>query len=164
MNEPQTTYVDARPAVRTVLAALWTSTLFMFAYVDIFTFFRADVIKGALAGKVSGPGFEINQGFLLLTTLYIVVPSLMIAGTMLLRANLARMLNLVISGLYFVSIVVSAVGEHWAYYLVGSAVECALLAAIAVVARGWPRQSVPRTGDARGHVEAGDAVEEEARL
>ncbi|HEV7205063.1 MAG TPA: DUF6326 family protein [Jatrophihabitans sp.] len=115
MNHTDVTYVDARPSARTVLAALWTSTLFVFAYVDIFTFFRADVIKGALAGKVAGPGFEIDQGYLLLTTVYIVVPSLTIAATMLLRADVARMLNIVISGLYLASIVVSVVGEHWAY-------------------------------------------------
>jgi len=164
MKQPHPTYVEARPAVRTVLATLWISTLFVFAYVDIFTFFRADVIKGALAGKVSGPGFEINQEFLLLTTIYIVVPTLMIPATMLLRANLARTLNLVISSLYLASIVVSAIGEHWAYYLLGSIVECALLLTIAVIARRWPRQTVPPADAAQTSSKARDTAEEQVRL
>ena len=153
MKDPHTTFVDAQAPVRIVLAALWTSLLFVFAYVDIFTFLRADVVKGVLARKVSGPGFEINQGYLLLTTIYILVPSLMIAATMLLQARVARLLNLVISGLYLVSVIVSAVGEHWAYYLFGSAIECALLLVIAFVARGWPRRtSPPAVGAVREHV------------
>ena len=54
---------------RIVLSGLWVTMLFVFAYVDIFAFWRADVIKGALAGEVPGPGFAIGQTFLALTTL-----------------------------------------------------------------------------------------------
>jgi hypothetical protein len=55
--------------------------LFVFAYVDIFGFWRADVIRGALAKKVPGSGFVIDQRFLLLTTIYILILALMIAAT-----------------------------------------------------------------------------------
>ncbi len=48
--------------VRIKIAGLWTSTMFVFAYVDIFSFsFRADVLNGALAGTVSI--FTIDQVF-----------------------------------------------------------------------------------------------------
>jgi hypothetical protein len=47
---------DAKPDVKVVLSGLWISMLFVFAYVDIFGFWRADVIDGALAGEVPGPG------------------------------------------------------------------------------------------------------------
>lgn len=130
---------DAKVSVRVVLSGLWTSIMFVFAYVDIFGFWRSDVIRGALDAKVPGSGFRIDQTFLLLTTLYVMVPSLMIAVTLLARARLARSANLVVSVVYLFSIVVAAVGESWAYYLVGSVVEGVLLVVVAAVAWNWPR-------------------------
>ena len=41
---------DQRVNVKVVLSGLWVSMLFVFAYVDIFGFWRADVINGALDG------------------------------------------------------------------------------------------------------------------
>ena len=55
---------DTKVDVKVLLGGLWISIIFVFAYVDIFGFWRADVINGALVGNVSGPGFEINQASL----------------------------------------------------------------------------------------------------
>ena len=54
---------DPRVDVRVKLAALWAAVLFLYAYGDIFGFFRAGVIKDVMAGKISG--IEISQAFLL---------------------------------------------------------------------------------------------------
>ena len=59
-------------------------------------------------------------------------------------ARLNRPVNVVVSILYAVSVVAAAIGETWAYYLVGSVVEVVLLVAIAAVAWSWPRSSAPR--------------------
>lgn len=69
---------DTKVDVKVVLCGLWVSMLFVFAYVDIFGFWRADVINWAIVGKVPGPGFTINQAFLVFTTIYILIPSLMV--------------------------------------------------------------------------------------
>jgi hypothetical protein len=142
MNGTRTTEPrDTRADVRLVLSALWISTLFVFAYVDIFGFWRADVIEGALAGEVPGTGFEIDQTFLALTTAYVLVPSLMVVVSILAPARVNRVLNIVVSLLYAVSVVVTVIGETWLYYLLGSAVEVLLLLALARVAwtwRAWP--------------------------
>ena len=65
---------DSRVNVKVMLSGLWASMLFVFAYVDIFGFWRTDVIQGALAGEVPGAGADINQTFLTLTTLYVLIP------------------------------------------------------------------------------------------
>lgn len=122
---------------RIVLSSLWASMLFVFAYVDIFTFWRADAIEGALAGSIPGTGFSIDQTFLVLTTAYILIPSLMVAASLLVPVRVNQVLNLTLSVLYAASIVVSTVGESWVYYIVGSIVEVALLAIIAGVAGSW---------------------------
>ena len=75
MSKRHESYIDAKPATRIILSTLWTSMLFVFAYVDIFGFWRSDVIRGALAKKVPGSGFVIDQRFLLLTTIYVLIPA-----------------------------------------------------------------------------------------
>jgi hypothetical protein len=130
---------DTKVDVKVALSGLWIAMLFVFAYVDIFMFFRADVIQGALAGRVSGPGFEIGQTFLALTTLYIIVPSLMVAVSLLAPAAPNRIANIVVRLVYAVTVVLSAIGETWIYSLLGSAVEVLLLLAIAWIAWTWPK-------------------------
>jgi hypothetical protein len=77
MKKSQTTDLnDPKVNVKVVLSGLWISMLFVFAYVDSFSFWRADVINGALDGTVPGTGFEIDQTFLALTTVYILIPAL----------------------------------------------------------------------------------------
>jgi hypothetical protein len=140
MNDTRTTDLqDTRVDRKVVLSGLWTSMLFVFAYVDIFGFWRADVIEGALAGEVPGVGFEIGQRFLTLTTLYILVPSLMVVVSLVAPARVNRVANIGVSLLYAASIAVSVIGETWIYYFLGSAVEVVLLLAIARTAWTWPR-------------------------
>lgn len=119
--------------VRIKIAALWTSTLFIFAYVDIFAFFRADVIEDVLVGKVAI--FDVGQNFLLLTTIYVVIPSLMISLSLILAPKFNRWANLVAGVVYAVTILASCIGETWIYYWVGSVIEVILL--LTIVRYAW---------------------------
>ena len=122
-------------SVRLKISALWTSMLFVFVYVDLFSLYRADVRADIEAGRLSG--FAINQPFLLATTAYIVLPALMVYLSLVLPARISRMTNLVLAVGYALTIVGSAVGEANHYYLLGSAVEVALLVGVAVHAWTW---------------------------
>ena len=121
--------------VRIKISALWTSMLFVFAYVDLFSLYRADVRADLDAGEVGG--LTINQAFLVGTTAYVVIPSLMVFGALVLRPRVARIANIALAVVYAATIVASAVGE-WTYYVFGSAIELALLAAIVYYAWTWP--------------------------
>jgi glucan phosphoethanolaminetransferase (alkaline phosphatase superfamily) len=129
---------DARIDTRVVLSALWIATLIVFAYVDIFGFYRADVLEAALDGNVATTEFTVNQIFLTLTLIYILLPALMVVLSLLLRPPLNRTVNIVVSILYMISIIVSTIGERWTYYILGSAIEVILLAVIARSAWRWP--------------------------
>lgn len=121
--------------VRIKISALWTSMLFVFAYVDLFSLYRADVRADLEAGEVSG--LTINQAFLVGTTAYVVIPSLMVFGALVLRPRVDRIANIALAVVYAVTNIASAVGE-WTYYVLGSAIELALLAAIVYYAWTWP--------------------------
>jgi hypothetical protein len=135
-------YQDTKIDVKLVLSALWIAMLIVFAYVDIFGFFRADILDAALDGKVATMGITIDQMFLALTTVYILVPTLMVVLSLVLRPRVNRIVNIVVALVYAVSIIASCIGEAWVYYLLGSAVEVVLLVAIVRTAWMWPRTRV----------------------
>jgi hypothetical protein len=126
--------------VRIKISALWTSMLFVFAYVDIFSLYRPDFRADLEAGEIGG--LTVNQSFLLGTTAYIVIPSLMVFCALILRPRVNRIANIALSVLYALTIIAGAIDE-WNYYVLGSAVEVALLAAIVYYAWAWPRETGP---------------------
>lgn len=123
--------------VRVKIAALWASMLFVFAYVDLFSLYRPDFRADVEAGEVGG--FAVNQTFLLATTAYVVIPSLMVFCVLVLRPRLNRIVNTVLAMVYAVSIVAATIGE-WTYYLLGSLIEAALLVAVVFYAWTWPKE------------------------
>ena len=123
--------------VRIKISALWTSMLFVFAYVDLFSLYRRDFRAELEAGEVSG--FSINQSFLLGTTVYVVIPSLMVFLALVLRPRVSRIANIALGIVYALTIIAGAIGE-WGYYILGSAIEVALLAAVVYYAWTWPKE------------------------
>jgi len=131
-------YRDTQVDVKLVLSGLWITMLFVFAYVDIFGFYRADVLKAALDGQVAATGFTVDQTFLAYSLVYILLPALMVVLSLLLRPRVNRIVNIAVSLVYVVTVIGSAIGETWAYYLIGSVIEVLVLAAIARAAWKWP--------------------------
>lgn len=131
-----TDYRDSWINPRIKIAALWTSTMFIFAYVDLFSLYRPDIRADIEAGEMFV--FSIGQGFLLGVTLYIALPSLMVFLSLVLPAKITRMANIVLAVIYAVTIAGAAVGE-WNYFILGSAIEVALLAGIVYYAWTWPK-------------------------
>jgi hypothetical protein len=131
--------------VRIKISALWTTMLFVFAYVDLFSLYRPDFRADVEAGKISG--FVVGQSFLLAITIYIVIPSLMVFGSLVLRPRIDRIANIALSVMYALTIVAGAIGE-WNYYLLGSALEVAALAAIVYYAWTWPELGSTDTASA----------------
>ena len=124
--------------VRIKISALWTAMLFVFAYVDIFGLFRPDVRADIEAGQIGG--FTLNQSFLLATTIYVVIPSLMVFAALVLRPSVNRIANIALGIIYALTIVAGAIGE-WNYYILGSAIEVGLLALVVYYAWTWPTLS-----------------------
>ena len=145
MSTP-TRYQDYWINPRLKIAALWTSMLFIYAYVDLFSLYRADVRADIEAGEIFA--FTIGQGFLLGATIYVVLPSLMLFLTLVLPARLTRALNTVLAVLYAVTIVGGTIGESNYYYIFGSLSEAALLAGVVYYAWTWPKATDAGTAPA----------------
>jgi hypothetical protein len=132
--------------VRIKISALWTSMLFVFAYVDLFSLYRSDVRADLEGGEIGG--FTVNQSFLVGTTVYVVIPCLMVSCALILRPRVNRIANIALGSVYAVTIIAGAIGE-WSYYILGSAIEVALLAAIVYHAWTWPKATRPTSATGR---------------
>ena len=138
----ETKYEPFNVSVRAKISALWTAMLFVFAYVDFFGLYRPDVRAELEAGEIGG--FAVDQAFLLGATVYVVIPSLMVFGSLVLRPAVNRIVNIVLGSLYALTIAYGAIGE-WSYYILGSVIELALLGAVVYYAATWPKQAPRRS-------------------
>jgi Family of unknown function (DUF6326) len=132
------TFEDVKVGVRCKIAALWIAMLFLFAYGDIFGFFRPGQIEEVMAGELAG--IAITQVSLFAFSLYIAIASVMVFLSLVLSPTINRWTNIILASLYIVSIVASAIGETSAYYWFLSITEIALLLLIVLYAWTWPRQ------------------------
>jgi hypothetical protein len=130
---------DVRVGVRLKISSLWIAMLFLFAYGDIFGFFKPGQIQDVISGEVSG--IKITQAFLLGASIYIAVASVMVFLSLVLRAGVSRWTNVVLPVLFIVSIAVSVIGETWVYFIFLSIAEIALLLLIIWYAWTWPSRN-----------------------
>jgi hypothetical protein len=135
-------FEDVRIGVRLKISALWIAMLILFAYGDIFGFFRADVIDDVSAGEISG--INVTQVFLFGVSVYIAIASVMVFLSLVLKPRVNRWTNIVLPIVYIVSIVASVIGETWAYFIFLSIAESALLLLIIWYAWTWPKEETER--------------------
>ena len=128
---------DVQVPVRLKLSALWVSAMFLYVYVDIFAFYKPGTIDDIMVGRVWE--FDITQRWALGALVLMTIPSLMVFLSLGLPARVARWANVVVASLFVLVSIGNAVGETWAFYWFGSAVEAALLLVIIRYAWTWPR-------------------------
>ncbi len=129
--------------VQAKLAALWTSFMFLYAYVDILGFYQPGVISDILAGRVWQ--LEITQTWAVGALGLMAVPILMVFLSVTLPARVNRVTNIVAALLYVVISVGNAVGEAWMYYFaVAVGLEVIVLGLVLRYAWAWPRSAGPR--------------------
>ena len=127
--------------VKVKLAGLWTALMLLYVYADYFTFYRPGYIAEIESGKL-GP-FDVSQLSLVIASLLLIVPALMIALSLTLRASLNRPANIALGLLYTLVNVSNFLGESWVYYFLFGAVEIVVTLAIVATAWKWPRQDAP---------------------
>lgn len=138
MSSSSSRFIDHEVGVRLKISALWVVLLFLYAYGDIFGFFKPGQIEDIVSGQISG--IDITEGFLFAVSVYVAIASVMIFLTLVLRPAAARWSNVVLAILYVVTIVGAAIGES-AYYWFLSALEIAALVLIVGYAWTWPRET-----------------------
>ena len=134
---PQKALEDVKPNVILKLAALWSSFMFLYIYVDYFAFYKPWFIEDVMAGKVWQ--FQITQAFLLVALASVTIPALMIFLSVALPPKVSRWTNMIVAAVYIPYSIFNLAGEDWNYMIFGAVVEVVLLLLIIRYAWKWPR-------------------------
>lgn len=135
---PQKALEDIKVNVKLKIAAIWTSFMFFYIYVDYFHLYMPGSVEDILAGKVFT--FDISYVFLLIVMIGVAIPSLMIFLSVALPANVNRWTNIIVAAVYIPYMLFNLAGVAWAHMYFAAAVEVALLLLIIGYAWTWPKQ------------------------
>ncbi|NJK97830.1 MAG: hypothetical protein HC905_25595 [Bacteroidales bacterium] len=134
---PQNALEDIQVSLKLKLAALWTSFMFLYIYVDYFALYMPGKIEDILRGRVFK--FDITQGFLLAALASVTIPALMIFLSVALPAKVNRWANIIIASVYIPFTLFNLAGEAWIHMVFGAVAEVVLLCMIICYAWKWPR-------------------------
>jgi hypothetical protein len=142
MNTHQTSQnalEDLQVSVKIKLAALWTSFMFLYIYVDYFHLYMPGVIKDILAGKVFV--FDISYVFILIAMIFVAIPTLMIFLSVVLPAKVNRRTNIIVATVFIPYMLFNLSGEAWVHMYFAAALEVALLCLIIRYSWKWPHKA-----------------------
>lgn len=128
---------DIKVNLKLKLAALWTSFMFLYTYVDYFGLYMPGKIADILVGKVFT--FEISYVFLLIAMIFVAIPVLMIFFSVALPAKANRLTNVIVAAVLIPYMLFNLVGDAWVHMYFAAAVEVALLCLIICSAWKWSR-------------------------
>lgn len=131
------TLEDISINVKLKLAALWTSFMFLYIYVDYFHLYMPGSMKDILAGKMYV--FDITQVTLLIGLASVTIPAMMIFLSIAMSAKVNRWTNLIMAAVYIPYTLFNLAGEAWIHMVFGAATEVILLFLIIYFAWKWPK-------------------------
>ena len=130
---------DAKTSIRVKLSALWSSVMFLYVYGDYFNMYTPGKLERMAAGSLGfGPA---NEGALVGVAALMAVPSLMIAGAVLLPAPLCKWLNVAL-GLAYSAIMALTMNGAPLFYVCMGVAEILLTLSIAWIALRWAKSQV----------------------
>ncbi len=131
---------DIKVNIKIKLAALWTSFMFLYIYVDYFHLYMPGSINDILAGKMYV--FDITQGALSIGLVSVTIPAVMICLSLMMPARINRWMNLVLAVIYIPYTLFNLSGLAWAHMIFGAIVEVIILLFIICLAWKWPQKNV----------------------
>ncbi len=128
---------DVKVNVKLKLAALWTSFMFLYIYVDYFGLYKPGFLEDIMAGVVWE--FGITEAFLLVGLASVSIPALMVVLSVALPAKVNRWTNIIAAAVYIPYSLFNLAGEAWMFMIFGALVEVVLLSLVIWYAWKWPQ-------------------------
>ncbi len=130
-------FEDGKINVKLKLSALWAAIMFLYVYADVLSLFRPGQLAEMTQGMM-GP-LQVSQVSLLTASAIVIVPTLMIVLSLILKQPLNRWANITLGVLFTLVNISNLIGETWVYYLVFGTLEIVLTLLIIVYAWKWPK-------------------------
>lgn len=135
-NTPQNVLDITTIHLKMKLAALWTSFMFLYIYVDYFHLFMPNALSDMLAGKVFT--FDVSQTFLLIVMILVAIPAFMIFLSIAMPNRINRWVNPIVAVIFIPYMLFNLAGVAWMHMYFAAALEVVHLILIAYYARKLP--------------------------
>lgn len=130
--------VERTVDIKLILMAAWLTLMCLYIYCDILSLYRPGQLSNMINGKM-GP-FDVSSMGIFWAALLMVIPSIMILISPLASARVSRIINVIVSPLYFLINIGNLISETWLYYYLFGVLELALTVFIFITAFRWPKQ------------------------
>ncbi|SEL43602.1 hypothetical protein SAMN04487910_2449 [Aquimarina amphilecti] len=130
---------DKKIDIKIKLAALWASVTFCYLYGDYFELYTPGKIDSLITGK----NVLDSPNKLLIASIILAVPSVMVAGSIILNAKINRILNIFFGILFSLMMIVIGLGSltEWSsFYVFLAFLESIITILIVWYAWKWPRE------------------------
>jgi len=133
-------FEDVKINVKIKLSTLWIALMFCYTYADILGFYAPGNLEELLSGEIAG--IQMTQGLLLGSAILMLVPSIMVFLSLVLKAKVNRLANIIV-GVVYIGVLGSTffTGKNPAYYLLYATVKVMLLVLILWQAWKWPKRN-----------------------
>jgi hypothetical protein len=129
---------DIKVNVKIKLSALWATIMFFYAYADVLGFYKPGNIEELINGAIAG--IQITPTLLFGMSILMVIPSLMVFLSLILKAKMNRWANIILGILYATVAFMTLLMPAWAYFLVFGIGEIMITVLIVLHAWKWPTQ------------------------
>lgn len=130
---------DNKIDVKIKLATLWASVTFCYLYGDYFELYTPDKIDSLITGQ----NVLDSPAKLLIASIILVVPSIMVAASVILKPKLNRILNIVFGITFTLMMILIAVNSSsgwYNFYIFLAIIESIITGSIVWYAIKWPKQ------------------------
>ncbi len=130
---------NSKVNIKIKLAALWASATFCYLYGDYFELYT----PGKVDSLVTGENVLDSPTKLLIASLILVIPSVMVAGSILLKPKINRILNIVFGVLFTLMMVligINSITEWYSFYVFLAFLESIITFLIVWYAWKWPKE------------------------
>lgn len=127
--------------IKIKLAALWISATFCYLYGDYFELYTPEKVESL----ISGDNVLNSPIALFIASLIMVIPPLMVVGSLILKPKPNKWLNVVFGTIFTIMMILIAFGSltpWYSFYVFLAFVESILTALIVWNAFKWPKENV----------------------
>ena len=131
---------DTKINVKIKLSVLWIALMFFYLYNDVLSFYRKDIIEGAMSGNFGS--IQVTPDFLLMGSILMAIPIFMVFLSLILPAKTNRWTNIIVGIFHAVVLIATALvpGETWTYYALYMLFEAVFIVLIIWYAWKWPKE------------------------
>jgi len=141
-NKNKNQLTDFHVNTKSRLAFLWATIMLLYIYADFFNLMTPNSIKSMM--ELQTPLGPTTPGILIGFSILLIIPALMIPGSILLQPTFVKWLNIIFAFIYAiisVLIIISDISNQWmTFFILYQVVELFIFALIIWHAWNWPKK------------------------